>query len=584
MKELFSGNAFEIEYQNKFPFVKISKHNLFDIFFIALIVGVVAFFAETIIDYIDIDRLCDRGFLIGPFLPIYFCVVFVGLCFIKTPKASISNFFLYTLILGSGISLVEFLVGNFFELAFNTVLWTYDGMFPLSYKYVSLIVALIWGVLGTLIAMFVLPLLKRQIDKKIKEKYHLPIVIVFISIFLIDLIATLVIIAKNDWVYQELYGFEATTDTTLIILGIFAYILLALYLGCFFYRRFLKFPKISLIIYFISVLIPFISVYVFLGQSDNAFLSFVAGIGFIIIVFYIYFLLSLIFINIVRYIVYLFSKKSILKSKLFKGLSIYCSIIPCLIIIPIGIFCGFNPKVTTLNVGTGQEKLNIVAVSDIHYGTIGVDIDLNKLSNEINKLNPDVVFLLGDVIDNKIENIDIDYFNENMSKIKTKYGIYAILGNHEYEYNYFSEIKEFYNSTCINLLADEYKIIEDVLVIGRVDYIDSYSRKPLDKIVPETISQQFSSIIVLDHQPQDYEDSKNYNVTLQLSGHTHNGQVFPINLLVKIYSQFRYGANVVNGLYKEDDFTMYVTGGYGMWGVPLRTTGRSEILQINYYY
>ena len=162
---MFKGNCFNLSYSKKFPFVKISKDNLFSIFFLAVSLGVLAWFYETLVDYIGMGWLFDRGFLIGPFIPVYFFVTFVGLCFIKTPKASVKNFFLSILIVGAGISAVEFIVGYACEFLIGEVLWTYDGFMPLSYKYVSLTVALIWGVLGTIIAMFIVPIVKKIPEK-----------------------------------------------------------------------------------------------------------------------------------------------------------------------------------------------------------------------------------------------------------------------------------------------------------------------------------------------------------------------------------------------------------------------------------
>ena len=147
---MFKGNCFNIEYTRKFPFVKVSKNDLFAIFFVAVCVGFFAFIYETLVDYVAVGYLFDRGFLIGPFIPIYFFCVLFGLMFIKTPKASIKNFFIYMLIIGAGISLVEFIVGNVCELLFHQVLWTYDGFMPLSYKYVSLSVAFVWGMVKTI--------------------------------------------------------------------------------------------------------------------------------------------------------------------------------------------------------------------------------------------------------------------------------------------------------------------------------------------------------------------------------------------------------------------------------------------------
>ena len=198
-----NGNIFDLKYKKRFPFIVISKKNLFAIFFISMLVGIFGFISETIIELIETGYICDRGFLVGPFIPIYFFSVLLGLLFIKTPKRTIKNFILSTLIIGTSISLIEFVVGNICELIFKVQLWTYDYTMPLSYKYVSLSVGVIWGIIGSFFVMFILPLLKKIADK-IDEKYYFKIFYLFLVCFLSDFIISIILVIKNGE-YQELY-------------------------------------------------------------------------------------------------------------------------------------------------------------------------------------------------------------------------------------------------------------------------------------------------------------------------------------------------------------------------------------------
>ena len=577
---MFKGNCFNIEYTRKFPFVKVSKNNLFAIFFIAVCVGFFAFIFETLVDYVAVGYLFDRGFLIGPFIPVYFFCVFFGLIFVKTPRASIKSFLLYTLIIGAGISFVEFIVGNVCELLFHKVLWSYDGFMPLSYKYVSLTVGVIWGLLGTLLVMFVIPLMK-SIPDKFTNKKKLIFTILFFILFLSDVTATLIITGKNNWLYRELYCFKASIELTLFMIGCVLYLILAYFLGKFISSYFNKIKPYFIAIYAISIIIPVFSCIDFFNRFQNSFLSFLASLGFIILAIYIYLILSLLILHLIRLIVKIFYKKEFINSKICLSSIIYASLAISILITSIGVFNVLNPKVSTIKAGQGDEKLNIVAVSDIHYGSTGTNIDLEKMVNEINALNPDVVFLLGDIIDNSIENLNQEYFIENMNKISAPYGVIATTGNHEYEYDAYQEVFKFFDKTNIDLLVDEYVTINDeIIVVGRLDYIFT-KRQKLEKIIPV---DNDLPVIVLDHQPQAYQESIENNVTLQLSGHTHNGQLFPANYIVNIYYSLMYKSSLTNGLYKEKDFTLYVSRGYGTWGFPLRTTGASEILFIEYYY
>ena len=576
---MFKGNCFNLSYSKKFPFVKISKDNLFSIFFLAVSLGVLAWFYETLVDYIGMGWLFDRGFLIGPFIPVYFFVTFIGLCFIKTPKASVKNFFLSILIVGAGISAVEFIVGYACEFLIGEVLWTYDGFMPLSYKYVSLTVALIWGVLGTIIAMFIVPIAKK-IPEKINVKYRKPFTIIFLILFISDIIASIALVIKNDG-YKQLYQFRASMELSLFMIGILLYILVAIFLGIFICKSFTRCKLPLTIIYIVSVIIPVFSCIDYFERFTNPFFIFLSSLGFIILAFYIYFLLTVITLHLIRFSIKIFSKHEFYNSKLCKNAIIYLGIVCSIIITSCGIGAIKNPKVSNIEVGNGNKSLNIVAVSDIHYYSTGTNVDLEKMVYHINSLKPDVVFLLGDIIDNFIDNIDQDYFINNMNNITSTYGTYAVSGNHEYEYDHYNKVFSFFRKTNIDLLVDEYAFINDeVLVVGRLDYIFS-SRQPLNEIIPENNKLP---VIVLDHQPQDFDEAVDNNVVLQLSGHTHNGQLFPANIFVKLFSSIVYKSSYINGLYKKENSTLYVSSGYGTWGFPLKTVGRSEIIQIKFNY
>ena len=578
---MFIGNCFEIEYIKKFPFVKISKDNLFAIFFIAVLVGVGAWFMETLLDYVAMGYLFDRGFLIGPFIPVYFFCVFFGLLYIKTPKVSWKNFFIHILIIGGGISLVEFIVGNLCELVIGDVLWNYSDFMPLSYKYVSLTVGLIWGVLGTLLFMFVIPLIKHLPDK-LNDKKKLLFTILFFIYFISDIIISIILIIKNGGKYEQLYEFKASIELSLFMIGIVLYILLSIFLGIYFYKHFLKLKKTSIIIYIISVLIPTFSCVDYFDRFDNKFLSFLASLGFIILAVYIYLLLSLPFIYLIKFILGKTTKIEFFKSKLVKSLCVYLAIAIGISTTIIGVMCVKIPKVESLTIGSGEKHLNIVAVSDIHYGSTGTNVDLEKMVEMINNQKPDVVFLLGDIIDNSIDNLDEDYFVSNIEKIESEYGVYAVTGNHEYEYDSYNEVFEFLKKPKnVDLLVDETAIINgEVLLVGRLDFI-YLTRNSLEELIG---SDKNFPTIVLDHQPYDSDEAKEQGVSLQLSGHTHNGQLFPAQLIVYLYQMIRYKCDKVNGLYQEGDYSIYVSSGYGTWGFPLRTTGRSEIVQIDFYY
>lgn len=264
------GNCFDIQYIKKFPFVKISKSNLFSIFFLSVIIGFLAFIMETLLEYIFYDCLLDRGLLTGPFIPIYFFCIFFGLLYIKTPTPTYKNFIKYIIIIGGGISLVEFIVGNICELIFNEVLWTYEGDLPFSYKYVSLSIGLIWGVLGTLLFMFILPFFKRIPDKFTKSG-KLLFIILFVIYLLIDIVITICIIKNNNWNYDPLYDFDKSFEITLFILVLLLFVLLLFFVGKSIFEKVYKYRYYYIFIYFLSSLI-IITLFIFISYSNYLYL------------------------------------------------------------------------------------------------------------------------------------------------------------------------------------------------------------------------------------------------------------------------------------------------------------------------
>lgn len=213
-------NMFQIQYTKHFPFVKVNKNQLFAIFFSSCLTGIGAFFLETILDYICLQYLVDRGFLCGPFLPIYFFVVFFGLLYVKTPKRTIKNYFITAFFLSISITAMEFMIGNLCEWLWHAPLWTYDGFAPLSYRYISLTISLLWGFLGTFYLFFVIPFLARLANRMRKKTKYL-FMILFIFFFLLDLLITFLLIAKQGGHYQELFSpLPASNQLTFFVIGI----------------------------------------------------------------------------------------------------------------------------------------------------------------------------------------------------------------------------------------------------------------------------------------------------------------------------------------------------------------------------
>jgi predicted MPP superfamily phosphohydrolase len=235
-----------------------------------------------------------------------------------------------------------------------------------------------------------------------------------------------------------------------------------------------------------------------------------------------------------------------------------------------------NIKRTELTIKTDKiseaDNLKIVAVSDLHLGYgIGVK-EFQKWVELINKENPDAVLLAGDVIDNSFRPIYKQNFAEIFGKIKNKYGIFLAPGNHEYISNIHKSI-DFFDKVGVTMLKDSSVLVNDMFyIIGRDDHSRS-NRKTLTELTSSLDNSK--PIIVVDHQPFNLDEIVKNNIDLQISGHTHFGQVFPINLITKLMFELPYG------YLQRENSHIYVTSGIGSWGGKFRIGTRSEYVVIN---
>lgn len=218
---------------------------------------------------------------------------------------------------------------------------------------------------------------------------------------------------------------------------------------------------------------------------------------------------------------------------------------------------------------------SIVQISDLHIGGL-IDREFVKHSVEkINSLKADIVVITGDLIDTKIESVKEAVLE--LTHIQSKQGIYYILGNHEYFHDPL-EIIAFMKETNIKILLNE-SVTIDELKLNIVGITDLFGYR-VNLLEPD-IDQAFQGCnanyktILLAHQPKFIEELKAYKPELILSGHTHGGQIWPFDHLVKLQQPY------VKGLHKlSNGSTIYVNSGIGFWGPPMRLNSQAEIAYI----
>jgi predicted MPP superfamily phosphohydrolase len=204
---------------------------------------------------------------------------------------------------------------------------------------------------------------------------------------------------------------------------------------------------------------------------------------------------------------------------------------------------------------------------------------LKKIVGVINAQKADLVLLGGDTVETKVDYFDSLKYAELLKGIESKLGTYAILGNHEYYTGRtnLNRILEFLRKECgMRVLLDELVHIEGNLVLaGRVDggYDRTVTRKKVSELL-EKVGGADSFLLLLDHNPKYFDEAVVNNVDLQLSGHTHNGQMFPFNLFVKFLYEKPYG------MLKKLNSTLLVSSGVGTWGPPVKVFSKPEVVVI----
>jgi predicted MPP superfamily phosphohydrolase len=223
------------------------------------------------------------------------------------------------------------------------------------------------------------------------------------------------------------------------------------------------------------------------------------------------------------------------------------------------------------------KNLRIAAVSDIHLGSVIRKRSIRKLSKILEGIKPDVVLLLGDIVDGELGPVMRGDLLKYFTGPETKDGLYAITGNHEFIGGAKRTIP-YIESKGIRILKDEKVILPGgIQLIGRLDrHSNRYfgkERMPLEDLMKDI--DHTRPIILLDHQPVRLDESERNGVDLQLSGHTHNGQLWPLNYITRRVFELSYGYK------RKGNAQFIVSSGYGLWGPRIRSGSRSEVLLIN---
>jgi uncharacterized protein len=237
-----------------------------------------------------------------------------------------------------------------------------------------------------------------------------------------------------------------------------------------------------------------------------------------------------------------------------------------------------NPIVRQYEISIPKEagsmkQLRIAVASDLHLGAIVRNKRLQLLADRIKALKPDLILLPGDILDDEIEPFIRYRMAEQMKELKAPLGTFAVLGNHEYIGGKINEFVKEMKAIDIEVLMDRsVKIADSFYVIGRKDRSAPDGRLEIEALLKGVDAAL--PLILMDHQPYHLDQSAKYGVDLQLSGHTHRGQMTPFHWITKRLYELDWG------YLKKAQMHTIVSSGYGSWGPPIRLGSRSEIIEI----
>jgi predicted MPP superfamily phosphohydrolase len=224
------------------------------------------------------------------------------------------------------------------------------------------------------------------------------------------------------------------------------------------------------------------------------------------------------------------------------------------------------------------KELQVAVASDLHLGTLVRRRYLNVLVNRINAMQPDLILFPGDVLDDSLEPFIRQGMSEPMSRLKARFGTFAVLGNHEYFGGHIDDYIHRMKEIGIEVLTDRtLQIANSFYIAGRKDKTAERAT-PTGRLTHADLLagvDHTMPILMMDHQPYEYDRAAASGVDVLLSGHTHRGQMMPNHLITKRLFELDWGYKQKGSLHA------IVSSGYGTWGPPIRIGSRSEIIRLH---
>lgn len=259
-----------------------------------------------------------------------------------------------------------------------------------------------------------------------------------------------------------------------------------------------------------------------------------------------------------------------------KNVSVIGSIVAGIFVLlfAIGTYNAYSPVVRHLEITMKKEgvPLRLVVASDFHLGLLSNKAHLARFVELSNEADPDAVLLVGDLVDDDPIWFVEDGMSDVMKQLKATYGVYGVLGNHEYYGGKIPLLVKEMKDANVQILMDETIQVGDAFYLTGQEDITNKQRAALLDLRPDSLDLPW---FVMNHTPNDLHTPTKAGADLHVSGHTHRGQMWPNNFITKQIFELDYG-------YKQkEQLHALVSSGFGFWGPPTRIGSRSELWVVD---
>ena len=335
--------------------------------------------------------------------------------------------------------------------------------------------------------------------------------------------------------------------------------------------------KILFIIFYILLVLAFPLAETLSHASDMGWANLIMIAGYFSLPLLLYLVLWVILVDLalgVALLTRILYKETVKRQRFQKAWLFLILAVPVTVVV-VGAVRNNHPRIREYSVEIQKKpldirQLKIALASDFHLRETSSRHLMERFVEKVNAADPDIVLVGGDVLEGNRQSERLDEFKAQFRHLKPKYGVYGVPGNHDL---HRANAMTFFNQAGIRLLQDTVEQIDNAFyLVGRNDG-RSRSRKSIEELLRDC--DRSLPVIVLEHRPTDLDNVSLSGADILLSGHTHNGQLFPVNFIAKRHYELSWGYKLKNRTH------VFVTSGIQVWGPPVRTAGASEILIVN---